>query len=336
MKKRLLILFLFSSLFVFSQKEKSKEQVKMEELQAQKETITKLEKERLKEKIVSINERLKSNVITEEEAEKLKKAAAEQHALNIENQYDLIDLNIDLIKRNQKDTLANDYYIKAGAILTDTKRMSAVDSIPSVFLAASYVGFGINSVLDQTQDTYKDIGFSMQVGVRFTTVFSRKSPEYRLNYGVGLDLNILSIKDNKIFSDAANQAQLVSTPLAIEKSNLVLSNLIFPVHFEYGKIDTDYEGKRAKYDLYSGWNYGIGGFLGTKLSSGHGFKYSDDGEDVSVSIQRKYNTENFLYGLSAYAGYGMFKLNVKYHLNSIFKSSNANGNILMVGVLLGY
>lgn len=336
MKKSLLILLLCCSVAVFAQEQKSKAQVKMEELQAQKQTITQLEKEKLKEKVVSINERLEAKTITEAEATKLKKKAAEQHAMNIENQYDLIDLNIDLIKRNQNDTLAKNSYIDVGAILTDTKRMSVVDSIPRVFLARSYIGLGANSVVDQTQKAYKDIGIQTVFGVRLTTVLSRKSPEYRLNYGVELAFNNLSIKDNKLFSDEANQAQLIEVPQDLDRSSFNLGNLIFPVHLEYGKTKINYSGNRATYDLYSNWNYGIGGFLGAKMISSQSFKYEDGGEEVKQSIQRPYNTENFLYGISAYAGYGSLKLNVRYHINSIFENSNANGNILSIGVLIGY
>ncbi|MDR6302088.1 hypothetical protein [Mesonia maritima] len=336
MKKILIILTLFCSVTLLAQEQKTKAQVKIEELQAQKQTITQLEKEKLKEKVASINERLENEEISEEKAAELKKAAAEQHALNIENQYDLIDLNIELIKRNQTDSIAKNSYIDVGAILTDTKRMSAVDSIPSVLLAAPYVGLGINSVLNQAQDVYKDIGLYGVFGIRFTTIFSRKSPEFRLNYGLAAEFYSLSLKEDYVFADESNQSTVIESPINLEYSRFTMSTLILPVHIEYGKAKIDYSGNRAKYDFSTDWNYGIGGFVGTKLTSSQSFKYEDEGEDVTKSVQRPYNTDNFLYGLSAYAGYGPFKLNVRYNLNSIFKNSNANGNVLSVGVLLGY
>lgn len=336
MKKVFCLLLLCCSVAVFAQEKKSKTQVKIEELQAQKQTITQLEKEKLKKKVVAINDRLKVKTITIEEAEELKKKAAEQHAMNIENQYDLIDLNIDLIQRNQNDTISKNSYIDVGAILTDTKRMSAVDSIPKVFFAGSYLGLGINSVLDQTQKAYKDIGFYGVFGLKFTNVLSRKSPEYRLNYGLEFMFNNLSIKGDRLFNDEAKEAQLIETSVNLDRSSFNLVNLVLPIHLEFGKTKIDYSGNQAAYDLYTDWNYGIGGFLGTKLASSQSLKYEDEGEDVTKTIQRPFNTENFLYGLSAYAGYGPLKLNVRYHLNSIFKNSNANGNILSVGLLIGY
>lgn len=336
MKKLLFLLIIFSSIVTSAQEEKTKAQIKIEELQAQKQTITELEKEKLKEKVASINEQLKEDEISEDKAISLKEEAAEQHAMNIENQLDLIDLNIELIKRNQTDTITKNSYIDVGAILTDTKRMSAVDSIPRVFLSSPYLGIGGNSVLNQTQDVYKDIGLYGVFGLRFTTVLSRQSPEFRLNYGVEFSVNTLSVKDNQLFADESDQAELINSQLDLDYSRFTLGNLIFPVHLEYGETKIDYSGSRAEYYLSSDWSYGVGGFLGAKMISSQGFKYEDEGEEVVKTIQRSFNTENFLYGLSAYVGYGDAKLNIRYHLNSIFKNSNANGNVFSVGLLLGY
>ncbi|PZD77696.1 hypothetical protein DNG35_07615 [Mesonia sp. K7] len=327
---------MLTSSVLWSQVEKPKAQIKIEELQAQKETVEKLEKEKLKLKVKTINERLEAREISQEKADELKQEAAKLHAMNIENQYDLIDLNIDLIKRNQSESLAQDFYIDIGAVLTDTKKMSALDSIPRVFFPNTYVGLGISTVANQSQDAYENVGFNFFAGVKFTTVFSRASPEYRLNYGLELTSNIVGIKDSKIFVNQANQAELVESPIELDRSSFSLVNLVVPVHFEFGKTKIDYSEDRAMYDLNSDWNYGIGGFLGVKIGFSQSFKYEDEGETVRQSIQRPYNTEDFLYGLSAYAGYGPLKLNIRYHLNSIFENSNANGNMLSAALIIGY
>ena len=71
--------------------------IKLDALELKKELVTKEEKEALKKKIIAINEKHDKNEISFEEAEKLKKEAAELHALNIDNRLAIIENSIALI-----------------------------------------------------------------------------------------------------------------------------------------------------------------------------------------------------------------------------------------------
>ena len=55
---------------------------KVRQLEQQKEVVTKKEKQRLKDEVKAVNERLKSGLITEKEAQILKEEAARKIALN--------------------------------------------------------------------------------------------------------------------------------------------------------------------------------------------------------------------------------------------------------------
>jgi len=102
MKRILLISLLISQVFLsqqlFAQEtEKSSEQNK--EIKQKKEQVIKEEKEALKKEVLAINTRLNKGEISEEEATDLKVAAAEIHALNIENKIAIIDNSVALSER---------------------------------------------------------------------------------------------------------------------------------------------------------------------------------------------------------------------------------------------
>ncbi|MEZ4977430.1 MAG: hypothetical protein R2802_12870 [Flavobacteriaceae bacterium] len=57
----------------------------------------------------------------------------------------------------------------------------------------------------------------------------------RLKYGFSLQWNKLDIKDNQYFvEDEADQVSLVDFPQNVSKSKFRTTNLVFPVHFEFG------------------------------------------------------------------------------------------------------
>ena len=67
----------------YAQEDQVQRQIK--KLERQKETVSKREKNALKDEVKSINERLERGLITESEAKILKEEAARKRAKNIEN-----------------------------------------------------------------------------------------------------------------------------------------------------------------------------------------------------------------------------------------------------------
>ena len=78
-------------------------QEQIADLNTDKETIIKNEKDQLRREVAKINSRLENNEITNVEAEQLKVQAAEKTALNIENKVAIVDNRIALLERNGED-----------------------------------------------------------------------------------------------------------------------------------------------------------------------------------------------------------------------------------------
>ena len=88
MKKILLIAFIVSQVVLCPQllaQENNNGIEKENSLEQKREQIITEEKEALKNKIIAINKRFNNGEISSEETDSLKEAAAEIHALNIEN-----------------------------------------------------------------------------------------------------------------------------------------------------------------------------------------------------------------------------------------------------------
>lgn len=313
----LFLLMIFSTHISYAQ-EKSEAQIKIEELKAQKETVREAENKKLKKEIAAINERLKNNEISSEEAEKLVKESSERYALNIKDQLKMIELNIDLIQRNQGQGSAD--YTDAGQMLLCTgDQAKGNDDNGGV-----YIGFGGTVMLSGSDELnpYKDVGFSMVFGLSFPSIqLSEKYENLRLILGWELGFQNLSLKNNFILVDESGSTNVVEFPADLENSHFGLTSMNVPVHLEY--------------PLPNDFNVGVGGFLGFKLSSVQTYEYDPNNKFMNVSLHRSYNTNNFLYGVSGYVGWKMLKLNVRYNMNPVFQKSNANGHLLSVGVTIG-
>ncbi|MDX1761259.1 MAG: hypothetical protein R3218_03815, partial [Christiangramia sp.] len=81
---------------------------KLEVLEQQKKDIVAEEKEKLKNEVEAINQKLDEKTISFEEADRLKEEAAKKHALNIENRLAIIDNKIALLNRNEDVDVEDD------------------------------------------------------------------------------------------------------------------------------------------------------------------------------------------------------------------------------------
>src|SRR5699024_3206372 len=115
-------------------------------------------------------------------------------------------------------------------------------------------------------DSFKG-GFSIGVFLRLNTVLNRENPDWRLDYGAAFSTHFFDIKDNKTVVAEDNVTQLKPFPLHLNHSKFTVTNLVFPVHLEYGKAQVNYEDKQAYYDRQDHFSVGVGGFLGFKLNS---------------------------------------------------------------------
>lgn len=298
-----------------------------EKLQEQKEIVKAKETEKLTEEIKEINEKLKSNKISEQEAEDLKKAAADRHAKNIEDQLDIIDANIALINRNKiKEEDDNDYT----SILFLSKARDTIkkDTVYHRTHSGPILGFGLNNAIGPNQsidDSPYRIGGSrfFEMGYEFRTALF-KNGFLRVNYGVSFQFNSLKPTGNRYFVVDSNETVLEDFSFDLKKSKLRLNNIVIPVYFEIGPTNGRFYANKFK--------FGVGGYVGANLSTIQKLKYFDDGKKMKNKIEDDYNTNKFIYGVGAYIGYEWFALYAKYDFNTIFKDNPIETHNVSVGI----
>lgn len=317
---------------------------KIEKLQADKEKITTQEKNLLKQEVENINERLKKGVISQEEATVLKEEAAKKRALNIENRIAILNNKIDLVERNGPEALESDSLnylsqieIGFGGRDGDEERILGVRlkenptrrtlQYDRRTYSDFYFAVGINNAIidgQSLEETPYKVGGSrfFELGWQWRTRVFENSNFLRLNYGFAFQFNGLKPKDNQYFvADTNGQTVLEEFDFDLDKSKFRMDNLVFPVHFEFGPSKLKETENTIRYSLRNQFRVGLGGYGGFNLGTRQKLKYDLNGENVKDKLKRGYNTSNFIYGVSAYAGFDGVLLYVKYDLNPIFQDS---------------
>ncbi|MBJ2174235.1 hypothetical protein JBL43_08300 [Aureibaculum sp. A20] len=324
-------------------------------LKFQKEYVATQEKEALKNEIESINNRLKNKQITESEAQSLKEAAAKKRALNIENRNAIIDNKIALLERNdgemlmisEKDSLGasrivlgmghkdldNDYIFGVKVQDNRPKKVKYDDRTTSALIIA----VGLNNALIENQsldDSPYKVGGSrfFELGWEWQTRVFKNSNFLRLNYGLSFQFNGLKPEGNQYFVNNNGQTELQEFDYELKKSKLRMDNLVFPVHFEFGPSKVKKTEQSIRYSTHKKFRFGIGGYGGFNLGTRQKLKYKIDGENVKDKIKRDYNSPNFIYGLSTYAGFGDTTIYLKYDLNPIFKDALVEQHNISLGL----
>ena len=316
-------------------------------LRVEKQTIIDQEKDALKAEVEAINTQLEDGDISQTEADRLKTEAAQKRALNIENRVAIIDNKIALIERNG---MAN------AGVDTETDGDIDDDDVDDTFFGVTIYtsddhrrrydrrtktelvfAFGLNNAIIEGQsidDSPYRIGGSKftEIGFSWKTRVFKNSNWLRFKYGFSFTWNGLKPTDNRYFVDTGEQTELQVSEFNLDKAKLRLDNLVIPIHFEMGpsrRIDRD---NYFRYNDDRSFKVGLGGYAGFNLGTRQKLKYEDNGEDVKEKIKGNYNTNNFIYGLSGYIGWGDFSLYCKYDLNTIFKDNPVDERNISLGL----
>lgn len=334
----------------FAQEKSNLEQIK--QLEAQKEVVKSQEKELLKNGVEAINERLDNKEITLEEASQLKIELAEKHALNIENRLAIIDNRIALLERNEsvtQDTGANldgfvlqigknedsdEYDIGGIYIGPKNKRIPRKYDRRTTSDLVFAIGFN-NAIIEgqSLNDSPYKIGGSgfVELGWAWKTRVFKNSNAMRLKYGVSFQWNKLDIKDNLYFSETDNIVTLEEYPINLNKSKFRTTNLVVPIHFEFGPSKKIEREDYFRYSTYKKFKIGVGGYGGVVLQSLQKLKYEEDGNKQKDKF-KDYNTNNFVYGISSYISWGNVGIYAKYDLSTIFKDQAIDQNNISLGL----
>src|SRR5690606_35956110 len=235
--------------------------------------------------------------------------------LNIENRLAIVENEIAWISRNIEDEPGRDtitdkerdnrHYRGKGYRRTSTHLMLAA---------------GFNNALQEGQ-SLSDSDFKpggsrfFEIGLAWRTRVFENSNFLRLRYGFSFQFNGLKPTDNRYFVEDGDLISLETYPLDLKKSKFRMDNLVFPLHFEFGpsrRVDTN---KRTWFSTANKLKIGVGGFAGFNIGERQKIKYDENGENVKRKLKSDHNTNDLVYGLSGYLGWGSSALYMKYDLN---------------------
>jgi len=292
-------------------------------------TIIKDNKEKLKQALNEIERQVDNHELSKDEAEKLRIEKAEYYARQIEEQTKLqeerirtlinnkIEDNIDFSsdmsayqkKLIEKKTLAViEYYFGQSTMLYDNKAERKIYN--DKFLRS--LGVGVS------------IGAKTRVGDAQSRVFWKAAMDVGFNY--------FHLNGNKTIQNVDKETVLVDLDFPVSKSMLYTTEIKLSNYLEY-----DFSGRKA--DIFGNqiiksrqsFFVGLGGYLGYS-QLGKQLKYTIDGDTYKETTFAKYNANQFVYGVGAYVGYRNFSLRATYNLNSVFKKSFADQNILNISL----
>jgi hypothetical protein len=345
-----LLCLLVGNLSAQDNNQKTNNQLKIESLEDIKEIIQKEERDFLKKEVEDINQRLDNGEITKEKAEELKQEAAQRRALNIENRIAIIDNRIELLKRNAEgyDTQdgddsgyigisfgTDDDSFKSFRIKNSHHRYRKYDKrTTSAFVFA----MGINNTISDGSslgDTYEVMGSGFEeLGWAWKTRVFDNSNAVRFRYGFSFQWNKLSPKNNQYFVQNGDLTTLEEFPSDLRQSSFRVTNLVFPIHFEFGPSKKIERENYFRYSTRDRFKIGIGGYAGFNIGTKQKLRYKVDGDRVKEKISRDYNTSDFVYGLSGYIGVDDVSLYVKYDLNPFFKDQAFDQRNISIGIRL--
>jgi len=282
----------------------------------------------LKKEVEIINAKLEAQEITIEESKILKREAAKNRALNIENESAIIDNRIALLERNNSKKRLVITLDMGGekADSKDEKKERKKEKYDIRTSSTFVLAAGFNNALSSGQsinDSDYRVGGSrfFEFGGNLRTRIFKNSNFLRLIYGISYQSNGLKPTGNRFFF-----------VLDLDKSKLRLDHLVVPIHFEFGPSNVSKTDEKIRYNIEKKLKIGIGGYAGFRINTIQKLKYKDGGERIKDRIKRDYNTSDITYGLSGYLGIGSTSLYLKYDLSPIFKNAIKKQNNISLGV----
>jgi hypothetical protein len=321
---------------------------KIEILQELKEKIKTEERDFLKIEVETINMRLENGEITNNEAKTLKMKVAKKRALNIENRIAIIDNKISLLKRNDEGDVSYDDedLSKVGISIGGNEGRFAGFRINGKNKPKKYdrrttsdmvLAFGLNNAIiegEKLDDSPYKFGGSrfFEIGWAWKTRVFKNSNFLRFKYGYSFQINGLKPTDNNYFVKQGNETVLEEFPNDLKKSKLTITNLVFPMHFEFGPSKKNEKDTYFRYSTHNKFKIGLGGYAGFNIGTRQKLKYDFEGEHVKDKQKHGFNTTNLVYGLSGYIAFNNTALYVKYDLSPIFKDQAVKQNNISIGV----
>ena len=312
------------------------------------ENITKDEKAALKAELEAVNKDLENNVITKAQADEKKMQLAETRSKNIETKINEAQEELKNLVQQKVDGKIKDEYVagKFSIIFKSPrnkeKNKKYLDSISnnrserrttSQFVFAA----GVNNLVTNGSAANSDYRYwgshFYEWGFTNNTRLFKNDNLLHLKYGISVMYNNLRPTNNRLFVANGLQTDLVTSSVNLSESRFRNVYVTAPVHleFDFTKSKTNAEGKRL-FRTHESIRFGIGGYAGFRVKSKQILEYNENGHDVTVKEKGGFNTNDFIYGVSTYLGYGATSLYLKYDLNTLFKDNAVKQNNISLGV----
>lgn len=306
------------------------------------ETITKQQKDSLKVEVEAVNVQLDNKEITAEQAAAKKQQLADKRAKTIETKVaaeeqklsELVKDQVDgkVAAKNRKHGFTFDYH--KGDDENDTIKKVEYDfkRTTSQFVFA----LGANRLMTDDvvdNDNFKDRSEFYEWGVTWNTRMFKNNNLLHVKYGLSLQYNNLRADGDRIFAKEGSQTVLVDAGRKIDVARLRYVNLVVPVHLEFDFTPKKVNGDKTYYPTHDSFRIGVGGYTGFNVKEKQIVKYEDEnGNKVRQKTKGDYNVNDFVYGVSAYVGYGEFSLYAKYDLQPVFSNNDVDQNNLSLGI----
>ena len=301
------------------------------------EKITKEEKAALKEEVEAVNIQLSEGKITKEQADKRKKELAEARAVIIEEKVTLAqnELN-DLVQQKVDGKIKEQDSTHTYTFRWKPKKEK--DSIHGEKRTTSQFVFALglnNTMIDgELQDSnYKFTGSHFyEWGFTYNSRLFKNNNLLHAKYGLSLMYNNIRPTDNRSFVVNGDQTDLVTNPVDLKESRFRNVYLVLPVHLEFDFSGSKNYNGNPVFKTHKSFRFGVGGYAGVNVKSKQILKYDDDDFKTTVKTKGDFNTNKYIYGLSAYVGYKETSLYLNYDLNPLFKDNVVNENNVSLGI----
>jgi hypothetical protein len=304
------------------------------------------EKAKLKTLIEEVNLEIEKSTISKQQAEEKKLKLAETSSKNIEARISVeeqklselvqekVDRKIGLdSSKTDKRKFLKIYYGD------DSKKKDSIRNNTSERRTTSQVVFaaGINNLVTNGEVSNSDFRYLgshfYEIGFTNNTRLSETNNLLHFKYGLSLMFNNLRATNSRVFVENGNQTTLQNLGLNLSDSRFRTISIVAPLHLEldFTPTKTNAEGKTV-FKSHEKLRLGLGGFLGANYSNKQFTEYSLDNHDYEIINSGNFNTTDFVYGTSAYIGFGETSLYAKYDLNNLFKNNTINQHNISLGI----
>ncbi len=309
------------------------------------ETVTKQQKDSLKLEVEAVNVKLENKEISEEEAEAQKQQYAKKRAKNIETRVAVEEEKLDQLVKDQVDGKVKAKHRKSRFALFSYQSGDGTDTTTvyvkrydfkrttSQFVFALGANRLVNDGGTIDNDNFKDRSDFYEWGVAWNTRLFANNNLLHVKYGLSLQYNNLRPADDRIFALDGNKTVLVDSGINIDVARLRYVNLVVPVHLEFDFTPKKVVDDKTYYPIHESFRIGFGGYAGVNVKEKQVIKYNDaDDNDVKSKTKGDFNVNDFVYGVSAYIGYGDISLYAKYDLQTVFADNDIDQNNLSLGI----